>query len=55
MQNQFSKTSGSRDLNASDSRAKDSGVAIYLCSQEKEFMTYNEKQEKIKKRVNYHG
>jgi len=32
MQNQFSKSSGSKDLNTTDTRAKESGVAIYLCS-----------------------
>lgn len=51
MQNQFTKSSGSRDLHATDSRAKESGVAIYLCSQQKEFVSYNHKQEKIKKTV----
>lgn len=51
MQNQFSKSSGSRDLNAADSRAKESGVAIYLCSQQKEYISFNQKQEKIKKMV----
>lgn len=38
-------------MNAGASRAKDSGVAIYLCSQEKEFTSYNAQNEKIKKRV----
>ena len=38
-------------MNSQDTRAKDSGVAIYLCSQEKEFKSVTQKGEKIKKRV----
>jgi len=35
-----------------DSRAKDSGVAIYPCIQEKEFATKNAQGEKVFKKVN---
>ena len=52
MQNQANKSSGTAQNNASkDSRAKDSGVAIYPCSQEKEFISTTQKGEKLKRRV----
>lgn len=45
MQNQSSK------MAMKDSRVKDSGVAIYPCSQEKEFMALNSQGQKVKKRA----
>ena len=45
MQNQSSKQA------IKDSRAKDSGVAIYPCSQEKEYLIKNPQGQKIKKRA----
>ena len=46
MQNQSSSK-----MAVKDSRAKDSGVAIYPCSQEKEYMIKNQQGAKIKKRA----
>lgn len=45
MQNQSSKSA------VKDSRAKDSGVAIYPCSQEREFLATSPQGQKIKKRA----
>lgn len=49
MQNQSSKGSGGSQ--SKDSRARDSGVAIYPCSQEKEFFSKNQQGQKVKRRA----
>jgi len=42
MQNQSSKSTGAANSSSKDSRASDSGVAIYPASQEKEFFSKNQ-------------
>lgn len=51
MQNQSSKGTGGSNSQSKDSRARDSGVAIYPCSQEKEFFSKNQQGQKVKRRA----
>lgn len=51
MQNQSSKPAAQQQ-SLKDSRARDSGVAIYPCIQEKEYATTNDAKEKVFKKVN---
>ena len=51
MQNQSSRPAAQQQ-SLKDSRARDSGVAIYPCIQEKEYATTNENGDKVFKKVN---